>query len=62
MKTTIFFKSGNVLEHPDAAPSFEFDESREVLPNVRLIDANNFCVSDDIPLERIRRVVFDVED
>lgn len=56
MKTTVVYKDASEAEYADAAPSIDLDAM-----TVCMIDADSCVVSEDAPLSRVARVVFEPE-
>jgi hypothetical protein len=58
VKTTVEYTSGECVEWADTSPSIITGEEGTV-GTVTMIDAEAACVSDDIPLTEVKRVVFE---
>lgn len=63
MKTIIEFLDGRVTSVSDGCPCFDLqpaDDSDQIGPCVFCMDEDNGVVSDEIPLNLVKRVVFEV--
>lgn len=64
MKTIIEFKDGHSEVKDDLCPSFDLtefsDETGADIPTVCCIDVEGNVMTDDVPLNLIKRVVFEV--
>ncbi len=62
MKTIVEFLDGHIEQKEDCCPSFDLlpaDDADQLGPSVCLLNAASENISDNVPLNFVRRVVFE---